>query len=106
MIRDIFLAYDLAHVAVKIEGLHGDQIDHAFQIFLESDGNLEQDRVKSKFIPDLVYDAIRIGAGPVAFIDKSDTRHPVPGHLSIYGNSLGLHAAHGTENQYSAVKHP
>jgi hypothetical protein len=60
----------------------------------------------AELLLELIDHAERVGAGAVAFVDEGDARHLVAAHLLVDGDGLGLHAAHGAQNQDGAVEHP
>ncbi len=98
-------AQGFALVAVEIHGFHADQIHDACEISFQPDRNLQRHGVMAELDLELVDDAERIGAGPVALVDEGDARHLVASHLLIYGDRLGLNATHGAQHEDGSVQH-
>ena len=64
-------------VAFKINRLHRDKIDNAFELVFQSDRDFHHVRVKAEFFPQLHADFKRVRARAVAFVDKGDSRNMV-----------------------------
>ena len=103
--RNRLAAHVLAVVAIKIERLHGDQIDHALKLVFLADRNLHPHRIAAELVLELLDDAIVVGAGAVHLVDERQTRHLVPLHLAVDRHRLALHATHGTEHENRTVEH-
>ena len=102
-----FLDADVvALLAVEVDGLHGDQVDHALQVAFQADGHLDHDRVQVQLVAQLLGDALRVGTGAVALVDEGDPRHLVPGHLPVDSDGLRLDPADRAEDEHRAVEHP
>ena len=102
---DIVLADDLALLAVEVEGLHADQVDHAPEVLLLADGQLHQHRVGAELLPDLLDHRLGVGARAVHLVDEGQAGDVVALHLPVDGHRLRLHAAHGAEHQHRPVEH-
>ena len=101
---DLLDADIVALLALEIDGLHGDQVDHALQVAFQADGHLDHNRVQVQLVTQLLGDALRIGAGPIAFIDKGDPGDLVSGHLPVDGDGLRLDPADRAEDEHRAVE--
>ena len=100
-----FLVADIITLlTIKINCLHGDQINHPLKIIFKTNGQLDHNRVQIQFVPKLAHYPGRVGTGAVALINKGDTWNIVSCHLAIYGDGLRLDTSHGTEDQNCAVK--
>ena len=103
--RNRLATHGLAVVAIKIERLHGNQIDHTLKLVFLADRNLHPHRIAAELFLELLDDAIVVGAGAVHLVDDRQPRHLVPLHLAIDRHRLALHATHGAEHQNRAVEH-
>ena len=74
-------------------------------VILQTDGELEHDRVESQLFSQLVTDLDRICTGSVALVDEGETRDIVTTHLTIDGDRLALHARDGTQHQDGSVEY-
>ena len=88
----------LAVFSLKIESLHGQQIDNALEVRFQRKWDLHGHGIVSQFRSELADHAVGGGAAPVAFVDKGNTWHPVALHLVIHRDRLRLNAAHGAEH--------
>src|SRR6185369_9087061 len=59
------------------QSLHGDEIDDAFELIFETDGNLQCDRVSAEARDDRLERAIEGSAGAIEFIDEAYSRNAV-----------------------------
>ena len=103
--RDRFDADVLAVGAVEIEGLLAEQIDDALEVVLQADGKLHQHGVAVELVAKLLDDFVRIAAGAVHLVDEGQAGHAVSPHLAVDSQRLGLHAAHGAEDEDRPVQH-
>ena len=103
--RNLFVADFLAVGAVEVDGLHRDQVDHAFELSSLPIGNCIRTASQSQLFADLLDHAERIGAGAVHLVDERQARHVVALHLAVDGHRLRLHATDGAEHQNGAVEH-
>jgi hypothetical protein len=94
----------LTVVAGEGHRLHGDKVDDALELVLESDRQLDQHRIVTELFTQLILDTQRVGAGSITLVHKCDARHPVTPHLTVDGERLTLHTGHGTQHQDSAVE--
>ena len=96
----------LAPASVKIESFHGNQIDNSLVLVFQPNRDLHKDGVLPEFFFELVLYFERIGTDPVALIYKGQPGDLVAFKLPVYGQSLGLDAAHGAEDQDRSVQDP
>ena len=86
-------------------GLHRDEVDHALELVLEADRQLQQDGVVVELLAQALDHLQRVRAGAVALVDERDARDVVAAHLAVDGERLGLHAGDGAEHEDGAVEH-
>jgi len=86
--RNFFSSDILAALAVKINGLQADQVNHPSEIIFEPDGNLQQGRSPAEFVDDLILHFKGIGSNPVELIYKGQNRHLISFELFINGQGL------------------
>ncbi len=94
-----------AHLALEVEGLHPDQVDHALEAIFEADRKLHQHGVVLELLAQLIRHAERVGAGAVELVDEGEPRHVVAPHLAVDRHRLRLHAGDAAEHQDRAVEH-
>ena len=94
------LGRDVAHLVlhalrrlVPVDRLHADQVDHAFELFLGADRNLDRHRVGLEARLHLVVDLEEVRALAVHLVDEREPRHLVLVGLPPHGLRLRLHAA-------------
>ena len=103
--RDLLHAHGLAVVAVEVGGLHGDEVDHAFEFVFLADRDLHRDRVAAELVAELTHHPLVVGPGTVHLVDERQPRHLVALHLAIDRHRLALHAAHAAQHENGAVEH-
>ena len=100
------LGRDLPHghlgtrLAVEVESLHLDEIDHALEILCLPHGKLQQDRPGAQAFLDHSDRTPQVGPDPVHLIDEGDPRNPVLVGLTPDRFGLWFHSAHSTKNSY------
>ena len=94
----------LALLAVEVDRLAVDQVDHAFEVRLGADRDLQRDGGQAELALELLDHVGRVRAGAVHLVDERDAGHVVPLHLAVDGDRLRLHARHGAEDQHRAVE--
>ena len=104
--RDLFGPDGFALLAVEVDRLHRQQVDHAGEVGLEPDRQLHGHGVVAELLLELVHHPERVGAGAVALVHEGNARHLVAPHLLVDGDGLRLHAADGAQHQDGAVEHP
>ena len=72
--RDRLAADVLALVAVEVDGLAVDQVDHALEVRLGADRDLERDGRQAELALELLDHVGRVGAGAVHLVDERDPR--------------------------------
>ena len=90
---------------VPIDRLHVKEVDHAFEIVLCTDRQLDGHRVTAQAGLDLLDAAQEICAGTVHLVDERDPRHAVAVHLPPHRLGLRLDPRHGAEERDRGVKH-
>src|SRR5918994_4154009 len=104
--RDLFLAEGSAQgLAGPNDGLHLDQVDHALEVALGADRQLEANRLAGDSVDDIRDALEEVGAGLVHLVDEHDTRNVVLVGLTPHGLGLGLDALVAVENADGAVQH-
>ena len=103
--RDLLGAHGLAAVAVEVERLHGDQVDHALVLGLETDRQLHQHGVVLELVAELLSHALGVGPRAVELVDEGQARDLVAPHLAVDGHGLALHARHAAQHQHRPVEH-
>ena len=92
-------------VLVPDDGLHFDQVDHAFEMVLGAHRQLDGHRVAVQAFGDLALHAQEMRADEVHLVDEGQARHLVLVGLTPDGFGLRLHAAHGVIDHDRAVQH-
>src|SRR5882757_2303419 len=85
--------------------LHLDQVDHAAEVFLGADRNLDGDRVGAQTLTHLLVNVEEVGADAIHFVDEGEARHLVLGGLAPHRLGLRLHAADRVVQHHGAVQH-
>src|SRR5690606_11548245 len=101
---DLLEAHALG-LLVPDDFLHLDQIDHAAELVLGADRELQKHRVAVQALLDLAIDAEEVRAGPVHLVDEREPRHLVLVRLPPDGLGLRLYAADRAEYGDRAVEH-
>ena len=73
--RDRLAADRLALLAVEVDGLAIDQVDHAREVRLQPDRELERDGRQAELALELLDHVGRVGAGAVHLVDEREPRH-------------------------------
>jgi len=92
-----------AHIARPVDGLHGQQIDHAAEVGFAANGELHGDCMGTQAGADAFHCHFKGGANTVHFIDKADARHLVAIGLSPDGFALRLHTLNRIKNHHAAI---
>ena len=94
-----------AHRFVLVgDRLHLDEVDHADELVLGADRQLNRDRVGFELGDDLVEGALEVGADAVHLVDEADARHAVLVGLAPDGFRLRLDAGDRVEHGDRAVE--
>ncbi len=103
---DVFVLHagagQLAGIAI---GLHGHQVDHAGEIFLAAQRQLQGQGHHLELVLDLAHDVGEIGADAVHLVDVGDLGDVVLGRLEPDLLGLRLDAAHAAEDDDGPVEH-
>ena len=104
--RDLAIA-ELHALAGVVPGdrAHFDQVDHAREMFLGADRQLDRHRHAFQAVADLLAHAQKIGADPVHLVDEGDPRNMVFVGLPPDRFRLRLHPADGVVDHHGAVEH-
>ena len=92
-------------VAVPDVGLHGDEVDHAGEVALGTDRQLDRNRAGAQLLFDVVDAHVEVGAGLIHLVGKDDTRHAILVALTPDGLGLRLDALVAVEHAHGAVEH-
>mmetsp|Transcript_11529 Transcript_11529/g.24575 ORF Transcript_11529/g.24575 Transcript_11529/m.24575 type:complete len:609 (-) Transcript_11529:113-1939(-) len=103
--RNVALYNLLALLALEHIGLHGDQIDHSFMSILQTHRNLHRGRIQFKLISQISNNLPRIAPLSVQFVNKRQSWHIVPFHLSIHRQTLRLYSRHTAKYQNTTVQY-
>ncbi len=103
--RDRLDADVLALLAVEVDRLAVDQVDHAGEARLEPHRDLQRDGRQAQLALELLDHVGRVGPRAVHLVDERDPRHRIALHLPVHGDRLRLHAGHRAEHQHGAVEH-
>src|SRR5262249_34506847 len=85
--------------------LHGDQINHAFELVFLSDGDLDGYGAGIKALADGIDGVLEIGAHLVDLINEANSGAAVLSALAPYVFRLRLNAVNGVEYRHSAIEH-
>ena len=105
VLGDLLLADILAQLIVEDIGLHADQVDHAAEIGLRTNGELNGDGVTLQPFMHHVENIVEIRAHDVHLIDIHHARDMILVGLTPDGLRLGLHAALCAQHRHSTVEH-
>ena len=94
--RNLSLSEHFTIGTFKINSLHGHQVNNTFQVSFKTNGDLQHNGIKVKFIPDLLGHPVRISTCSITFIDKNYSRYFIASHLAINSDTLGLNSTHRT----------
>ena len=94
-----------AEVVGVDDRLLGDEVDHAPELRLGADGELDGHRVRPETVLDGGHRSVEVRADPVHLVDEADARHLVAVSLPPHGLGLGLDARDGIEDRHRAVEH-
>ncbi len=104
--RDIeYLPHGILVVRIPDQCLHLDQIDHALEVVLRADRQLDRQRTRAQTLFDHVDAAQEIRAAAVHFIDVAHARHVVVVGETPVGLRLRLHARDAVEYYHRTVEH-
>ena len=90
--------------ALKVHGLHLNQVDDALKLVFGSDGDLDGGGGHLELGVDLFHCLPGVGTHAVHLVDEGDSRDIVALHLAVDGGGLRLHAADGAEDHDGAVE--
>ena len=102
---DVLLAPLLAEVVLVDDRLHLHEVDHAGEVGLVADRQLDLDRLGAQAVDHRLDRALEVGAGAVHLVDEGDARDAVLVGLAPDRLGLGLDAGHGVEDRDGAVEH-
>ncbi len=90
---------------VVAHGAHGHQVDHAPEVVLKPDRDLDRYRVGGEPVAQHVQAARERSAGAIHLVGEDDARHVVAVGLAPHRLRLRLHAGHAVEHHHAAVEH-
>lgn len=90
---------------VPDDRLHLDQVDHALELVLGTDGDHHRHGIGAQALLHLVVDLEEVGTGPVHLVDEGQARHLILVGLAPDRFGLGLHTAHGAVHHAGAIQH-
>src|SRR6266568_2545946 len=103
--RDVDLLVLRPHrLVVEGDALHLDEIDHAAELVLAADGDLDGHRAGAQLLADGVDRHEEVGADAVHLVDEADPGHAVLVGLAPDGLGLRLDAVHAVEAGDRAVE--
>ncbi len=85
-------------------GAHLHQIDHALELVLGSDGNLNCDRPAFQAVHNGIDSVVEIGSHAIHFVDETNAWHSVLVGLTPHGFRLRLYTGYCIEYRHSAVQ--
>ena len=94
----------LAVVAVEVQGLFAEQVDHALEIVFQADGKLHQHGIAAQLAAELLDHLLGVAAGAVHLVDERQAGNAIAPHLAVDGQRLGLHPAYGAEDENGPVQ--
>ena len=103
--RDVHDLDVMAEVVAVQDRLHRDEVDHALEVLLGADRDLDRHGVGAEAVLDHVDAAPEVGAGPVELVDEADPRHLVAVGLAPDRLGLRLHAGDAVEHDHRAIEH-
>ncbi len=80
---DGFFTYIFTIVAVKVVGLHRDEVDHTFEVFFSADWNLHKYSVVTKFLAESFNAVESVSAHAVHLVQERQTWNAVALHLTV-----------------------
>ena len=101
---DLGVAQLLAVVAVEVDGLHLEEVDHALELVLEADGDGEEYGVEAELLGELGLDLEGVGPGAVALVDEGEAGNVVALELAVDRDRLGLDARDRAEHEDGPVE--
>ncbi len=102
LLDDVLGAHRLVLVADR---LHLDEVDHAGELVLAADRQLDRDRVPAKLGRDLLEGALEVRPDAVHLVDEADPGNAVLVGLTPHRLRLRLHAGNRVEHRDRAVEH-
>ena len=94
-----------AHRLVLVgDRLHLHEVDHADELVLRANRQLNRDRIAAKLGLDLLERPLEVGADAVHLVDEADARHAVLVGLTPHRFRLRLDAGDGVEHGTGAVE--
>ena len=91
--------------AFPYDGVHFHQIDHAEELVLDADRQLQRQRHDVELLLQRREGAEEVGAGAVQLVDEDDTWNVVTVGEAPVGLRLRLHAGDAFDDEHSAVQH-
>ena len=85
-------------------GFAGEQVNHAYHVVLDTNGENHDERFGCEHGFNLIYNAVKIGAGTVELIDKDNTGNSGVVCVAPVGLGLRLNTTRSTEYTYATVK--
>src|SRR5208337_3070884 len=85
--------------------LQAQEVDHAPEVGLRADRQLDADRTAADLGVDLLDAAVEVGADLVHLVDEHDARNPILVGLSPHSFRLRLYALVAVQHAYGAVEH-
>ncbi len=95
-----------AVVAPPKVSLHLNQVDHAHEVGLTTDRDLQDEGIGLEAIDDRLDVGVEVGPGAVEFVDEADARNLVAVGLAPDGFGLGLDAGDAVEDRHRPVENP
>ena len=95
----------LAHPVLPDEGLHLEQVDHALELGLRADGQLDDRGQAVEAVLDHLDAPLEVRPDAVHLVHEADARHAVLVGLAPHRLGLGLDARDGVEDRDRAVEH-
>jgi len=102
---DLVRADGLAVFTGEAVRFHGQQIDHALELLLAADRQLQGDRIDAEAFAHLFDRRRHCRAGAVHLVDEGEGRHFVAAGLAPDGFGLRLHSTNGAENTNGPVEY-
>ena len=92
-------------LVVPDDALHLHEVDHALEVVLGADRQLDRDRLRAEAVDDVGKAFEEVGAGLVHLVGEDDARHFILVALAPDGLGLRLDALVGIEHAHGAVEH-